>query len=191
MKVAQFNVTVLYDENYIGTGYIEGSIDDHVGRIDGVNKVSISLIDEANIGSNHGLVGKALYLKFSIAYCKSMGLDRYFELKDGMLLTPKELQIAGACSSVDVHVDESTKGKYECVCEFGTEVYWWMSIKVWFYLKWGDRVEGKKLELFRTGLYTCDRCEESFTVSNTSGLEPDFSPCCGSRISECDSLEED
>lgn len=65
---------------------------------------------------NHGKVGKALYLKFTV--------DKFFyskvndkEVKDGDIFNNLPN------SAVPIHIDNTTQGNYECVCEYGTEIH--------------------------------------------------------------------
>ena len=74
--------------------------------------------------SNHGKVGKALYIKYTV--------DKFNEhfsepqdIKDGDVFTPEELEnkFFRVSSIIPIHIDNTTQGEYECVCEFGTEIW--------------------------------------------------------------------
>lgn len=70
--------------------------------------------------SNHGKVGKALYVKFT----PEKLLERMKgDFKHGDILNIEYLQTKNVWSSVPIHIDENTQGEYECVCEFGTEIW--------------------------------------------------------------------
>lgn len=64
--------------------------------------------------NNHGKVGEALYLKFTPMQFYNLTGKMY---KHGTILN-EEIN-----ASVPIHIDETTKGNYECICEFGVEVY--------------------------------------------------------------------
>lgn len=66
--------------------------------------------------NNHGQVGEALYLKYSS--------NKFKGTKHGDILSVEYLNnCRGVCASVPIHIDDSTEGNYECVCEFGTEIH--------------------------------------------------------------------
>jgi hypothetical protein len=65
--------------------------------------------------SNHGQVGKALYLKFTVNKFFYKSIDGK-EIKDGDILNIEN-------SLIPIHIDNKTQGEYECVCEFGTEIH--------------------------------------------------------------------
>lgn len=72
--------------------------------------------------SNHGQVGKTLYMKFTSEKFKSK--IKNGEFKHGDILSIEDLNnMPGISSSISIHIDDNTQGNYECVCEFGTEVY--------------------------------------------------------------------
>ena len=72
--------------------------------------------------NNHGKVGKALYLKYTSEKLPFRVKDRQF--KHGDILSMDYLnKISGVSASVPIHIDDNTKGKYECVCEFGIEIW--------------------------------------------------------------------
>ena len=72
--------------------------------------------------SNHGKVGEALFLKFTVDRLKQMGFDKHFKLHDGQTLSIEELGKIGTFA-VPIHIDNNTRGNYECVCELGTEIH--------------------------------------------------------------------
>lgn len=66
--------------------------------------------------SNHGKLGKALYLKFTV--------DKFpYKKVDGSLVKDGDVYNNLDNASVPVHIDDTTKGNYECVCEFGVEIH--------------------------------------------------------------------
>ncbi|WP_029191688.1 hypothetical protein [Paenibacillus elgii] len=70
--------------------------------------------------NNHGQVGEALYVKYSSnQWFKETG-DKY---PHGYVITPEEFGEKYGVSVVSIHIDDTTQGRYECVCEFGVEVY--------------------------------------------------------------------
>lgn len=74
--------------------------------------------------SNHGKVGEALYIKFTtdkFNQCFLLPQD----IKDGDIYSLEEVskKFKGIISSVPIHIDNTTQGEYECVCEFGTEIH--------------------------------------------------------------------
>jgi len=64
---------------------------------------------------NHGKVGKALYIKYSRNKFPYKSVNGK-EVKDGDIF---DLDNA----LIPIHIDDTTQGEYECVCEFGTEIY--------------------------------------------------------------------
>ena len=67
--------------------------------------------------NNHGKVGRALYLKFTLEkfpYKKINGA----KVKDGDIFNDLDGR-----NAVPIHIDNTTQGEYECVCEFGTEIH--------------------------------------------------------------------
>ena len=72
--------------------------------------------------SNHGQVGEALYLKYTSEKLPLKVKNKQF--KHGDILSVEYLnKFTGLSSSVPIHIDDNTKGKYECVCEFGIEIW--------------------------------------------------------------------
>lgn len=72
--------------------------------------------------SNHGKVGKSLYLKFTS--------ERWFEqtgdnCPHGTIISMDEFNKNHGyrIAKIPIHIDNTTQGTYECVCEDGTEVY--------------------------------------------------------------------
>jgi len=65
---------------------------------------------------NHGKVGKALYLKFTV--------DKFFyKSVNGEEVTDGDIYNNLPNAAVPIHIDNNTQGEYECICEFGTEVH--------------------------------------------------------------------
>jgi hypothetical protein len=72
--------------------------------------------------NNHGKVGEALYLKYTLEnFNKSFKNNVNYE--DKTELSINELSKYGLWSAVPVLIDKNTQGNYECVCEFGVEVH--------------------------------------------------------------------
>jgi len=66
--------------------------------------------------SNHGKVGKALYIKYTVDKFPLKIVDGK-EVKDGDVFPNLPNAI------IPVYIDNTTQGEYECVCEFGTEIW--------------------------------------------------------------------
>lgn len=70
--------------------------------------------------NNHGKVGEALYLKFTPEKFKELSGGEH---KHGEILSSEQSWKLYGATGIPVHIDKDTKGNYECVCEFGTEVH--------------------------------------------------------------------
>ncbi|MCR8994721.1 hypothetical protein [Brevibacillus laterosporus] len=73
--------------------------------------------------SNHGKVGYPLYVKFTVDAFISLSKANPEDVYDGKVFSAEEMMKKYHCSSVPVHIDNTTKGDYEVVCEFGTEIH--------------------------------------------------------------------
>ena len=72
--------------------------------------------------NNHGKVGEALYLKFTPQKLSFRIKNKQF--KHGDILSTEYLNnLPGMGSLIPIHIDDNTQGNYECVCEFGTEIW--------------------------------------------------------------------
>jgi len=64
---------------------------------------------------NYGKVGKALYLKYAVDKFPLKTVNGK-EVKDGDIYNLEN-------ALAPIHIDNTTQGEYECVCEFGTEIH--------------------------------------------------------------------
>lgn len=73
---------------------------------------------------NHGKVGEALYLKFTVDKFNQCFKDPQ-NIKDGDIFSVEECdkRFNGFYAFIPIHIDNTTQGNYECVCEFGTEIH--------------------------------------------------------------------
>ncbi|MFB5758978.1 hypothetical protein [Paenibacillus medicaginis] len=80
--------------------------------------------------NNHGQVGEALYLKFTSEKMQERCPNYKFE--NGQFLNAEELnKMPGVIAGVGVQIDDDTQGEYECVCEYGTEIWTQEIIDKW------------------------------------------------------------
>lgn len=72
--------------------------------------------------SNHGKVGKALYIKMTKEKFEDR-LGRKSDLCANQLVSEEVLEGFGISSDIPFYLNENTKGEYEVICENGVEVY--------------------------------------------------------------------
>lgn len=73
---------------------------------------------------NHGKVGHALYIKFTVDKFNSRFKEPQ-DIKDGDYYTVKEAEkkFKGLNTCVPIKIDNTTKGNYECGCWIGIEIH--------------------------------------------------------------------
>jgi hypothetical protein len=74
------------------------------------------------MSDNHGQVGEALYIKYTSDKLPFRVKGKTFEHGD-VLSVDYLNSLSGMCTSVPIHIDDNTQGNYECVCQFGTEIW--------------------------------------------------------------------
>jgi len=72
---------------------------------------------------NHGKVGEVLHIKMTLEKLNSL-IERNIDIPDKTKLSIEELNKLNVSAGVPLIIDENTKGNYEAVCEYGTEVHY-------------------------------------------------------------------
>lgn len=64
--------------------------------------------------------GEVQYIKYTSETFEKLTKDK---LSNGSVVSVDEFNQKYGGTSVPIHIDDSTQGNYECVCEFGIEVH--------------------------------------------------------------------